>query len=187
MTILVLDRDGTLFDTCELNFRSYSNASENLKVNLDENALQASICKGESFSTFQLKVWSKASSVEREALKSYKSEFFSRNLSLVRVNPELISLIESNGDSVYMATRATLESTNTLLEHFGVRIQKDNVYSTQTYPGSDKVSIMQNILEIGGGLPASIRLIDDSMESIKKVSAAGFSVQLYPHYCSFKG
>ena len=187
MTILVLDRDGTLFDTCELNFRSYSNASEDLKVNLDKKVLQESICGGESFSTFELRVWGKVSSVEREGLKSLKSQYFSRNLNLARVNPELTTLIESNGDSVYMATRATLDSTNMLVEHFGVRIQKDNIYSTQTYPGSDKVLIMQNILKIGGGLPASIRLIDDSRESIKEVSLAGFSVQLYPHYCSFKG
>jgi len=187
MTILVLDRDGTLFDTCELNFRSYSNASENLKVKLNQNVLQESICKGESFSTFQLRVWGNVSSMEREALKSLKSEFFCRNLNLVRVNPELTTLIESNEDSVYMATRATLDSTKMLLDYFGVRIQKDNIYSTQTFPGSNKVTIMQNILKIAGGLPASIRLIDDSRESINEVSAAGFAAQLYPHYCSLKG
>jgi phosphoglycolate phosphatase-like HAD superfamily hydrolase len=187
VTKLVLDRDGTLFDTCELNFQSYLEASKTLEVEVNRQALQESICGGESFSTFHLKVWGNSTSMEREAIRNFKSEYFSRNLDLARLNPEIMSQIGPDGESVFLATRATLESTYLLLDHFAVRIQRKNVYSTQNYPGDDKVSIMQTILKLNGGLPASVKLIDDSVDTINKVSELGFDVLLYPHYCSFGG
>lgn len=187
MTKLVFDRDGTLFDTCQLNFRSYAAASEALGVHLDKEALRESICAGETFSTFKIKVWGDDTSHDVKELRNVKVEYFSKNLGLVRPNPELIKLIELNENAVFLATRATLESTKMLLEHFKVPIPWKSVFSTQSHPGGDKLSIMQNILKNEGGLPASIKLIDDSVETINALSAAGFCSELYPHYCSFKG
>ena len=187
MTKLVFDRDGTLFDTCELNFRAYTAASEALKLHVDMEALREGICAGETFSKFRIKVWGEEISHVGNELKNFKVEYFSKNLSLARPNPELIKLIEVGENVVFLATRATLESTKMLLERFKVEISWKNVYSTQSHPEHDKLSIMLNILENEGGIPASIKLIDDSVETINAVSAAGFSSELYPHYCSIKG
>jgi beta-phosphoglucomutase-like phosphatase (HAD superfamily) len=187
MTKLVFDRDGTLFDTCELNFCAYVAASEALGLHIDDEALRESICAGETFSTFRIKVWGGNISRVGNELKNLKVEYFSRNLSLARPNPELIKLIEECENVVFLATRATLESTKMLLERFKVQILWKNVFSTQSHPGRDKLSIMLNILESEGGIPAAIKLIDDSFETINAVSAAGFSSELYPHYCSIKG
>lgn len=187
MTKIVFDRDGTLFDTCKLNFYSYTSASEALRLHLDKEALRESICAGETFSTFRIKVWGDEISHDGDDLKNLKVEYFLKNQDLARPNPELIELIKMNENDVFLATKATLESTKILLERFKVRIPWKNVFSTQSHPGGDKLSILLNILDNEGGGPASIKLIDDSLEAINAVSAAGFSSELYPHYCSIRG
>jgi phosphoglycolate phosphatase-like HAD superfamily hydrolase len=183
MNIYVLDRDGVLFDTCRLNSESYIQASSSLGLQTNLSALDDAIMLGESIDVFFPKVWGDLSSSQLDELRARKLKFFKKNADLVRLNPKWIKVVKEVPEQCFIATRASLDSTNFLLRELLPEFQLQNVYSIQggIYKSKGKVlDVIATNLQLS---LESVTLYDDTFKTIKELKEYGYSAVFEKHFC----
>jgi phosphoglycolate phosphatase-like HAD superfamily hydrolase len=182
----IVDRDGVLFDTCRLNIEAYSQATRKLNLELNMIELEQNIHSGKSFSEYCLNVWPDLEPAAIDEVKILKSNFFSENLDLAKLNSSLLSELLLNKSKMCLLTRATESSTISLLRHFNLSIFGENVYSTQTFNNPSKmfaIKLLEKKLLISSH---EISIIDDSINFVGEAMLAGYNAIHYKHFCSFE-
>ena len=180
--MLISDRDGVLFDTCKANFQSYLRASKALGLTTQEPELLNAIHSGEGLTDFFRTVWGELSTAELNLLRSTKSEYFNENIANVRINHDFIESFLVNERNPYLVTRASLASTEFLINHFGLDFFDNRVISASEY--TSKVDVFTFICTSHNLDRARVKIVDDSPKIITASTEAGFFAIQYPHFCS---
>ena len=90
---LMIDLDGTLFDTKEINYRAYKEALESYGFEIDYN-YYCKFCNGRHYTDFLPQITTDDESILLDMHKR-KKEVYSKYLSYGRVNQMLVDLIRS--------------------------------------------------------------------------------------------
>ncbi len=181
--IKVLDRDGVLMGTCGANLAAYSQASKKVGLCFDETALGESIHGGESINDFRVPVWGEISEREFDQIKKVKARIFTQLLPLIQINAVWVEEILFSPDDFYLATKASIESSRLLIQRLIPEFHISHIYSTQASGYPSKVEILARISEFQNTSICDLILYDDSPQTIKIVSDAGFKAELTPHFC----
>jgi len=180
--MLISDRDGVLFDTCEANLASYSRAASLIGLKTDNWELEKAIHSGEGFLTFYNKAWPNISASQVVLLKESKQTLFIEYLSQIRLNFDFVEEYLVNAVAPYLVTRASYSSTKFLLDYFDL-----NFFGDRVVGGSQNLSKMEVFEKIYSkhDIPRiSVYVVDDSQEIIEQSTKLGFSAIQYPHFCA---
>ena len=183
----IIDRDGVLFDTCELNIKSYSEAADLLKLKTNIVNLTNSIHAGDSYSRFCRNVWQDIDQNDVIKLSKIKQDVFRNNLGLAVLNVDFISRYLKDQRNLCLLTKASKHSTLILLNHFGVSVFGEDVYSTQDYEQNSKIIAINDLQTKRSLGNHEVTIIDDSVLLIEDLVSLGYDAIHYPHYCSMKG
>jgi phosphoglycolate phosphatase-like HAD superfamily hydrolase len=180
--MLISDRDGVLFDTCEANLASYTRAANSIGLKTNDWELERAIHSGEGIFTFSKKVWVGASNTQLELIKESKQRLFVEYLSTIRLNFDFVEDFLVKAIDPYLVTRASYSSTKILLDYFDIHFFGDRVIG-----GSQIFSK----IEIYGQISAkydiprlSVTVVDDCREIIEQSIKMGFMAIQYPHFCA---
>lgn len=179
--MLISDRDGVLFDTCKANFESYFDASKALGFIVQEPELLDAIHSGQGITDFSTRVWGELSNAELGLLRATKSVYFIENISNIRVNHVFIEDFLSSELDPYLVTRASLASTNYLLDHFGLNFFGKRIISASE--SASKIDVFNLICTNLSIDRSEVTIIDDSPQIISASTEAGFHTIQYPHFC----
>jgi FMN phosphatase YigB (HAD superfamily) len=180
--MLISDRDGVLFDTCNANFESYIRASKALCLTVQESQLLNAIHSGEAIVDFSVRVWGELSAAEFSLLRSTKSEYFIENIASVRVNHDFIESFLVSEKEPFLVTRASVASTRFLVNHFGLDFFGKRVISTSET--ASKIDIFSFICSSHNLDRSQVKVVDDSPQIVHASAEAGFQAIQYPHFCS---
>ena len=182
--MLISDRDGVLFDTCQVNLESYTRAAESMGLKTNSLKLEVAIHSGEGLYAFYPKVWMGISNRDLDFLHKSKQLFFVEEIRKIRLNVEFVENYLVNAIDPHLVTRASLSSTKILLEHFNLQFFGDRVIGGDQ--GLNKVYIFKKLAD-QNILPRSrITVVDDSRHVVEQSKEAGFVAIQYPHFCSLE-
>ena len=181
--ITILDRDGVLVGTCAANLEAYSRASKEIGLFFDEVALEEAIHKGDSIDEFRFLVWGEISNFQLTLLREAKAKIFVQLLSLIRINPIWRDKILESPENFYLATKASVESSRSIIRKLLPEFHDSHIYSTQNSEFSSKVDILATVEKINNLPPHNLIFFDDSPQTIKICSESGFNAKLVPHFC----
>lgn len=118
--LAVFDMDGTLFDTSEVNFRSYSIAAERFGYKINRTKFME-IFEGRNYKEF-LPVFGIVKESELQKVHEEKKNIYSDCLQYARMNEKLFQLIRCIRSEyvVVLATTASRKNTEEILNFFGV-------------------------------------------------------------------
>lgn len=180
--MLISDRDGVLFDTCQANMESYTRAAELIGLATNSRELEVAIHSGEAISNFYRRVWGELSTEELCLLRSTKSEYFIESTASIRVNHHFIESFLVREKEPYLVTRASIASTKFLVNHFGLDFFGKRVIST--LETDSKLDIFSFICSSHNLESSQVTIVDDSPEIVHASAEAGFRVIKYPHFCA---
>jgi hypothetical protein len=180
--MLISDRDGVLFDTCKVNFESYTRAAELMGLKTNSLELEAAIHSGEGLYAFHPKVWMGVANSDLDFLHKSKQLFFAEEIVKIRLNVEFVENHLVNAIDPYLVTRASLSSTKILLEHFSLQFFGDRVIGGGQ--GLNKVDIFKKLADQHSLPRLGITVVDDSRHIVEQSKAAGFLAIQYAHFCS---
>ena len=180
--MLISDRDGVLFDTCEANLASYTRAANLIGLTTNNWELERAIHSGESLLTFSHKVWVGVSGTQLELVKESKQLLFNEYLSKIRLNSEFVEDYLIDAIDPYLVTRASYSSTKILLDHFDLHFFGDRVIGGSQSLG--KLEIFEKLSDQHKIPRLSMTVVDDSQEIIEQSTKMGFLAIQYPHFCA---
>ncbi len=116
--LAIFDLDGTLFDTGEVNYRSYYDALIPFGVTLDRDYYIRS-CNGKRYTEFLPALLESEEQIE--AVHEKKKQTYRQNLKYARVNEHLISFVRLMRNTYYLVivTTASRKNATEILRHFG--------------------------------------------------------------------
>lgn len=120
MKLMMIDLDGTLFDTKEINYRAYKEAIEPYGFEIDYK-YYCEFCNGRYYTDFLPKI---TTTDERILLDMHKrkKEAYSKYLRYGRVNQNLVDMIKARGAECKAAlvTTASKQNTFDILNEFSL-------------------------------------------------------------------
>ena len=118
MKLMMIDLDGTLFDTKEINFRAYKEAIEPYGYSIDYK-YYCEFCNGRHYTDFLPQITTTDEKILLDMHKR-KKEAYSKYLSYGRVNQALVDLIKNRGKDCKAAlvTTASKQNTYDILNEF---------------------------------------------------------------------
>ena len=179
--VALVDRDGTLFDTCELNIRSFERAFLNLGLRIPPE-LSELIHDGagwqEMRSRFNLHL---SYDAERRLLENKKSIFI-QNLHIVRINQILYShLLEFK--TWFLVSNASIESSQAIFDYF--KISQRHLIKPPTKLDPKPSPELYDFTVLQTGFTKSEYLVfEDSERGLTAGLLAGLSVEKVVHFCS---
>ncbi len=126
--LAIFDFDGTLFNTDDVNFRSYSEALKPFGVLLSREHFVKN-CNGKHYTTFVPELLSAAGDdpalmlEHMEKVHDVKKWLYSSFLSFAKKNDHLFDVIDGIREkyNIALVTTASAKNTFEMLDHFGVR------------------------------------------------------------------
>lgn len=120
MKLVMVDLDGTLFDTRRVNYQSYAKAMEEFGYSLDYN-YYCDECNGKYYMDFLPQITTSDTGVLRQIHKR-KCELYREYLDSVVINDKLIDILSSVKKEYRIALVTTASKTNTfdILDRFGL-------------------------------------------------------------------
>ena len=118
MRLLMIDLDGTLFDTKEINYRAYKEAIEPYGFEIDYK-YYCEFCNGKYYMDFLPQITTSDKIILQEMHKR-KKEAYNKYLSYARVNQALVDLIKGRDAEckAVLVTTASKQNTYDLLNKF---------------------------------------------------------------------
>ena len=175
--LAVFDLDGTLFDTKDVNYSSYSEALNELgyDVRIDYK-FYCDYCNGASYKEFIPKILGAVSKESLEAIHKRKMELYPSFLGKARMNEGLFSLIRAiKGEyTVAVATTASKKNVLDILERFSVRecfdffITKEDVSRVKPDP-----ECYLKAMEKAGVRKEDTIIFEDSDTGLRAAEASG--------------
>lgn len=120
MKLMMIDLDGTLFDTKELNYRAYKEAMKPYGYKIDY-AYYCKFCNGRHYMDFLPQITTKDKTILHN-IHNRKKELYSKYLEYGRVNVALVEIIKKRDVECKAAlvTTASKQNTYEILEKFGL-------------------------------------------------------------------
>lgn len=182
-TKYLVDRDGTLFDTCRLNTDSYFIAGKSLQIDFDYMKLSLLIHQGASFRELLDACQRSPTAEQALELHSRKKDTFLASISKARLNERIFDEIRECQYAI--VSNSSIESTRALLDNFKITLPTSNIFgpngATRPKPSPDLYL----------GALASLKwhdretlALEDSIHGVASASAAGLPVRLVEHFCS---
>ena len=118
--IALVDLDGTLFDTNEINYYSYKEALEKEKFNNFNYNYFVKYCNGKSYTDFLPQFTNNADNEIIERIHNNKKKNYKKYLGKAKENIALVNLLNSIKSEYYLAlvTTASYENTMEILNYF---------------------------------------------------------------------
>jgi len=119
--LALLDMDGTLFDTNDVNFYAYNEAMNEAGFKMIEYDYYCKFCNGRHYTEFLPKFTdNKKETIEQ--IHKRKKELYSSFLDKAKINNHLFNIIKAIIDSYYLAivTTASKKNVNEILNYFQV-------------------------------------------------------------------
>lgn len=120
MKLMMIDLDGTLFDTKEINYRAYKEAIESYGYDIDYK-YYCDFCNGRHYTDFLPQITTTDVTILLDMHKR-KKEAYSKYLGFGRVNQNLVDIIKNRGKECKAAlvTTASKQNTYDILNEFGL-------------------------------------------------------------------
>lgn len=174
--LALFDLDGTLFDTGEVNYRSYHDALIPYGVNLERD-YYIHFCEGRRYTVFLPPLLH--SEELMEIVHEKKKGLYFRNLKFARVNKHLISLAQLMRGNYYLAvvTTASRKNTEEILRYFGYKDLFDYIIAQEDIKKSkpDPDGYLQ-AMEHFGITPENTLIFEDSEVGLQAARASGAAV-----------
>ena len=117
MELMIVDLDGTLFDTKEINFRAYKEALESYGYSI-EYTYFCKFCNGKHYTDFLPYIATNDKKILID-IHEKKKQAYSKYLEYGRVNRALVDLIKNRGSwKAVLVTTASRQNTYDILNHF---------------------------------------------------------------------
>lgn len=128
--LALFDLDGTLFNTDDVNYYSYSKALSDYGYNIDYN-YYCNFCNGRRYTEFLPKIINDESIVKK--VHDLKKEYYSQFLNKARINSGLFDIIRVLKKDYYIVivTTASLKNTLDILKYFKVETLFDDIISQE--------------------------------------------------------
>ena len=148
--LAIFDLDGTLYDTKEVNYRSYLEALKiigyNVKIDLDYYSKQ---CNSIHYRLFLPKLVKEITDEEMDKVHKIKKSLYSNNLRYAKRNNHLFNIIDSIANSYYIAlvTNANQKNASEILEKhsdkgkFDLIISHENIINPKPSPNSFEIAM----------------------------------------------
>ena len=173
----MIDLDGTLFDTKEINYRAYKEALEQYGYDMDYK-YYCEFCNGKHYTDFLPQI---TTNDERKLLDMHrkKKEAYSKYLNFGRVNQALVDIIIDRGKDCKAALVTTASKQNTydilnefrLVDIFDLILTHEDITKPKPDPeGFLKAMIRYNVA------PKDCIIFEDSDVGIKAAEKTGATV-----------
>ena len=148
--LAIFDLDGTLYDTKEVNYRSYLEALKiigyDVKIDLDYYSKH---CNSIHYRLFLPKLVEEITDEEMDRVHKIKKSLYSNNLRYAKRNNHLFNIIDSIANSYYIAlvTNANRKNANEILEKhsdkgkFDLIISHENIINPKPSPNSFEIAM----------------------------------------------
>lgn len=178
-----VDRDGTLFGTCRLNYEAYLHAFESMGVHVPRNLFDA-IHNGHHISTILHEAEVDFSQDQYNQFRQKKAKFFNSNIHLANVNYNLFNHLESFSNK-YLITNSSTDSTNNLIFSLQPKWEKKFEIITpelglRPKPNPD---LYKYAIKISGKEIHEILVFEDSINGIISATDSGLSIHRVQHLC----
>ena len=132
--LAIFDMDGTLIDTCRVNFMSYRKALSEEGIDLTEEYFNKE-CFGKGYKDY-LPPLVNGDADMMERVHKRKAALYDDYLGEAKVNPALEHFIRGMKDMYYMAlvTTASRENVYGITEHFGLKDEFDLILTAAEIP-----------------------------------------------------
>lgn len=183
MKAVLVDLDGTLFDTKEVNYMAYKKALEPYGYGL-EYGYYCSYCNGRYYMDFLPQI-STSDKTILEKVHSEKKVLYKKYLEFARLNKHLVELLDilHKNAKIGIVTTASRESTNDILKqfklenYFDIILTQEDVSARKPHP--DGYIKAMNLLHVE---PEETIIFEDSdvgIEAAEKSGAQCFVVKGY--------
>lgn len=180
MKLMMIDLDGTLFDTKEINYRAYKKAIEPFGYTIDYK-YYCEFCNGRYYSDFLPQITTTDEKILLEMHKR-KKEAYKKYLKYGKINQMLVDLIRNRKSNCKAAlvTTASKQNTYDILMEFGIANIFDLVLTREDVikakPNPEIFFKAMDYFKIG---PEECVIFEDSnvgIEAAKKTGATVFTV-----------
>lgn len=182
LTALV-DRDGTLFSTCEANLVSWEKATSLLEIPF-HNEHQELVVSGAHFDAIARCIGLQ-STTQMNELASLRRSIFLDCLKLTELNEQLLTFLLSEFSQVVLVTNASSESTRSLLDRWSHKFAPSGVVTGDSIVhGKPSPEIYFETLRRFYLNQFEVRVFEDSQIGITAALSAGLSVIPVDHFCN---
>ena len=177
MKLMMIDLDGTLFDTKEINYRAYKDAIEPYGFSIDYE-YYCEFCNGKHYTDFLPQITTDDEKILFEMHKR-KKEAYSKYISFGKVNQMLVDLIKNRGDGCKAALVTTASKENAydilrafnLVEIFDLILTHEDV--TKSKPDPEGFLKAMGMFEVN---PGECVIFEDSSVGIEAAEKTGATV-----------
>lgn len=120
--LLIFDMDGTIIDSENLNYYSYSKALSEIGIILNREFFDMNCCNGRHYSKFLNLLMPSLGEDDMKNVHSRKQKIYKDNLDMLKVNPFIIEIIKCNKNKkkLSLATTASKASSYEAIKHVGL-------------------------------------------------------------------
>lgn len=183
MKVMMVDLDGTLFDTREVNYRAYQEAVQLYGYRMDYK-YYCEFCNGRHYLDFLPQITTDDKLILSDIHKKKKS-IYRKYLGCARVNWSLIDMIKNNRSEYKTAlvTTASKENAHDILERFDLMGIFDVILTCDdiSKPKPDPEGYLK-VMGIFGAKPEECVVFEDSEAGIEAARKAGAIVYIVKGY-----
>lgn len=183
--LLVFDMDGTLFDTAESNYCAYRDAAKEWGYEIVHDKFME-VFVGKNYKEF-LPVLGVSGKDVLKKIHDHKKENYRSYIGKIKKNEALFKVMDvykqkSNG-KIALATTASKENTNDILDYFKVKSYFDHVIAQEDVSKlKPDPECYIRVMEIMGTNPENTMIFEDSEVGIQAAIASGAD---YVRVCDF--
>nr|WP_300820028.1 HAD family phosphatase [uncultured Acetatifactor sp.] len=183
MKLMMVDLDGTLFDTKEVNYKAYQDAIMPYGYNMDYE-YYCKYCNGRHYMDFLPQITTADSAILTE-MHERKKEAYSSKLEYARINKSLVDIIQ-NAKAEYkvaLVTTASKKNVLDILEKFEIKELFDLILThediTKCKPNPEGYI---KAMEYFGAKPNECIVFEDSDVGVKAAEQCGANIYIVKGY-----
>lgn len=183
MKLIMVDLDGTLFDTREVNFRAYKEAIEKYGFCIEYD-YYCEYCNGRYYMDFLPEITTYDQDILSDIHKR-KKKVYKKYLSYAKINHSLVEIINicKGKCKIALVTTASRENTNDILDEYNIRDLFDLILTHEdiekSKPNPESFIKAMNYFDI---LPEEAVVFEDSSVGVKAAEASGATVFIVKGY-----
>lgn len=175
LKLIILDMDGTLFDTTDVNYYSYKEAIAEYGYDVDHDFYRYE-CNGKHYKDF-LPLFATDDAVLMEKIHEKKKELYPKYLGKARLNETLWQIVKKvAGDECKLAlvTNASKQNVFDILTTFGIKDDFDYIMTQEDIkkPKPDPQSFVDTI-KYFGVKPSETLIFEDSPVGLEAARLSG--------------
>lgn len=176
--LIISDMDGTLFDTSEVNYKSYYEAGKMYNYDINHTCFMEAYKRGENYRTF-LPRFGVTEENDLIRIHETKKRLYLENLNVARINQDLFNILQNMRQDYQTAlvTTASRKNVAELLyffkieEFFDIIITQEDVKSLKPDP-----ECYNKVIQIAGVEKYNTLIFEDSDNGVKAACLSGAKV-----------